>query len=71
MYSNPSKVHSSYLIPELADELCVIVVSFDDLGFAAGNDGGALDEVRPQGALCQVHFLRLKVHLPNYLIGYL
>lgn len=69
------KVKTSWLnadlVPEFADELGVVVVRLDDLGLAAGQVGGALDEVGPQGALGQEHFLGLQVHLPNHLVGHL
>ena len=46
-----------YLISELADELSVVVVRLDELRLAAGQLGGALDQVGPQGALGQEDLL--------------
>lgn len=60
-----------YLISEFADELSVVVVCFDDLCLAAGNMRGALDEIRPQGALGQENLFWLQIHLPYHFICHL
>lgn len=43
---------ATHLPPELPDQLRVVVVGLDALGVAAGDAGGTLDQVRPQGT-CQ------------------
>lgn len=60
-----------YLVSEFADELGVVVVRFDDVGLAAGQVGGALDQIGPQGSLGQQHLLRLQVHLADHLVRHL
>lgn len=44
---------------------------FDDVGFAAGQVRGALDEIGPQGPLSQEDLLRLQIHLSDHLVGHL
>lgn len=68
----PSKAAKApYLVPEFADELSVVVVRLDDVGLAAGQVGGALDQIRPQGSLGQQNLLRLQVHLADHLVSHL
>lgn len=60
-----------YLVSEFADELRVVVVSFDDISLAAGQVRCALDQVGSERALRQIHILRLQVHLANHLVRHL
>lgn len=57
-----------YLISEFADELCVIVVSFDNFGLPASQVRCTLDKVWPERALSQEHILWLQIHLSDHLI---
>lgn len=45
------------------------MVCLDEMGFATGHEGCALDEVRPQRALRQEHLLGLQMQFSNNLIG--
>lgn len=60
-----------YLISEFADELCVVVMCFDDLCLAAGKMRGALNEIGPQGTLGEENLLWLQIHLPNHFVCHL
>lgn len=60
-----------YLVSEFADELCVVVVSFDHFCFPTSKVRSTLNKVWPERSLRQEHILWLQIHLSNHLIRHL
>eukprot|EP00053_Salpingoeca_punica_P013827 m.125253 g.125253 ORF g.125253 m.125253 type:complete len:369 (+) comp16314_c1_seq3:1217-2323(+) len=55
---------------QLADHRRVVVVRLDGLCIRAGHRRGALDEVRPQRALCEEHVVQVKAQLLQLSLGH-